>query len=100
MGDTACMIRRFPVNSSTWTPIVAPCVCSYYMVFAEGEMQLMRASDPANDEAKYTMPPGAGYSVAVTLQGRPSGIRFQAGDTVTWIKTVAGTDVAVAEFIQ
>ena len=96
MADTKCVIRRFAVDSSDWTAIVAPVPCSFYMVFAEGGTQMMRSSDPTNAQAQYTMPPGAGYAIAASHERTR---RFNQGDTVTWIRTVGGSDVAIAEFV-
>jgi hypothetical protein len=96
MADTATVIRRFPITSGSWTAIVTPVPCSYYMIFAEGGNGMKRASDPNNASAQYTMPTGTGYAVDAA---RRAGPRFNAGDTVTWVQAVSTSDTCIAEFI-
>ena len=95
MAETACKIRRFALTPGVWTPIIAPCSCSYLSFAMEDGSAIQRCSDPDNPDATwYAIPSGLGYQLNAPRLGPH---RFVAGDVVTFIK---GSGTLIAEFIS
>lgn len=103
-------IRLFALNTSTYTPIVTPIDCNFYLIVGADDGTAMRRSSDGTDPNSYLIPAGGWYGfVAPTtmIAQNPlptkakdviAVIRWFAGDTVTYIKASAGTPKAIVEF--
>jgi hypothetical protein len=99
MAECQSKIRRFPLSTDEFTPIVAPASCSYFAILGTDDGTVMiRSSDPDNAEAWYQMTAWSSYGLIVPHQG--AGMkRFGEGETVTYLKAVGGTGPVIVEFI-
>ena len=97
MAETQNKIRRFALSSTDWTAIVAPGACNHLMIInCDPQNAICRSSDPTNPEAWCDIAAGGGYSLFAPVEGPR---RFQAGDTVTYLKSYTGTPTIAVEFI-
>lgn len=98
MSECACPIRRFALDATDWTPIVAPVSCSYYAILGTvGGNAILRCSDPSNLPATEHQVGGGGWYALLSPRHGPP--RYAAGDTVIWLQAVQGTETAIVEFI-
>lgn len=97
--ESQTKIRRFPLSTDTFTPIVAPASCSYFAILGtEDGTAMIRSSDPNNENAWYSMPANQSYGLIVPHQG--AGMkRFGEGEIITYLKAVGGVGPAIVEFI-
>jgi len=91
-------IRRFPLQTDQWTPIVTPVDCSHFAILGNADgSPMLRSSDPQDQNAWHQLTGSYAFIVAP-----PGGCRtrWRAGDTLGYLKSVAGTGPAIVEFIS
>jgi hypothetical protein len=98
MSECQIKIRRFPLSTTDFTPIIAPTECSNFgIVGTEDNCGMIRSSDPGNPDAWYAMPTGYSYWLLTAHAGAS---RFAKGETLTFLKaTGIGVGPVIVEFI-
>jgi len=103
-------IRLFTLNTSTYVAIVTPLDCNFYLIVGTDDGTAMRRSSDGTDPNSYLIPAGGWYAfvapVSLIAQNPLptkakeviTQIRWNAGDTVTYIKATAGTPKVIVEF--
>jgi hypothetical protein len=103
-------IRLFALNTSTYTTIVTPLDCNFYLIVGSDDGSAMRRSSDGTDANSYLIPAGGWYAFLAPTGGIAQNplptkakdvitrIRWLAGDTVTYIKASAGTPKVIVEF--
>lgn len=89
-------IRTLVLPANTWTALVTPVDCNYYYIVGTVDgSAFLRCTDTSDANTSYTVPSGNGFLFYLpNIFGVP---RFKSGDTVTFLKSVAGASV-VTEF--
>lgn len=87
--------KRFTINSSTFTNIVAPIECATLIITnSESGVAMTVRSDPADSETEKTLPADAEGEIRASLSC------FAAGATVCAIKAASGTGPAIVSFVR
>jgi hypothetical protein len=89
-------IRRFDLNTDTYTPIVAPCDCNYFFVTNSDGTKMLECSDTENQDSWCEVPANDWFSVSAPRTGP---VRFRAGEIVTYLKATTGVGPAIAKFV-
>lgn len=96
---------RTPINTETWTPILAPMACSYFALKnADGSAVWLR-TDKNDAGTEDTLPANGQETIAAaappdSLIAGPGKPRFQAGATVVWVKATAGVGPMVGTWVS
>jgi len=101
MTETVHAIRTFPINSSEFTPIIAPINCDYYAILGTlNGVAVIRSSDPSNPQAQHVLAAGGSYAFIVPKSGfSGKQYRFQASAEVMYLKSSGIDDQVIIEFI-
>lgn len=95
------MIQQYPIRTDAYTEIVAPIAGNSLMILNSDGSPMIRSSDPSDDTHEYTMPDPyglVGTRINLTGPGYACPFRYNAGDTVAYLKAVSGSGPAVVEF--
>ena|SRR5579863_1648438 len=101
MSEIVQAIRSFALSSSAYTAIVTPIPCNCYeLVGTSDGSGIIRSSD-GTDTNSYALPVGSWYTFDAALSPwsrTKNGTRWQAGDTVTYVKAATGSPNIFVEF--
>lgn len=104
MPPSVSRIQQFALSTASWTPVIAPINCSYYIIVGNQDgTAMLRCSDPNDPNSSYTMPAGGWYSLLATGPVYPNDpgntCRYKAGTVMTYLKALTGAGPAIVEFI-
>lgn len=96
------VIRVFPINSTGYTPIVAPIPCNYFLIQGTSDGSAMVRSSDGTDVNSYPFVAGGWYSFLAPPNpwSRKSTVRYQPGAVVTYLKAANGSPNVVMEFSE
>ncbi len=93
----AFVIKRFALNSTTFTPITIPIECGYIVIenVDTGNAMAVR-TDPDNGETEKTIP----AAMELEVMTRGDSCPFQPGAVFVYAKMASGTGPAVVSYIR
>lgn len=101
MAERNSAIRTFALTTSAYTQIVAPIQCSFFEIIGTSDGTAMTRSSDGTDANSYPFPAAGWYGFGAPLgpaSGHVQTLRWQAGETVTYLKAAIGTPNVYVEF--
>jgi hypothetical protein len=92
-------IVQFQLHTDSWTPIIAPMPCAYFLINGNSDGSAMLRCTNTDDPAScYTMPPGGWFSFSSpALYQR---FRFTKGQTVAILRATQAGTIVYLEFFN
>lgn len=99
MAENYSAIRTFALTTGSYTAIVAPIPCSYFEIIGSSDGSAMTRSSDGTDAHSYPFPQMGWFGfMVVTTPWIKASPRYNAGDTVTYLKATTGTPNVYVEF--
>lgn len=97
MGQVNRVIRSFDISSSGYTAIIVPVNCNFFMFRRTLDGSSFVESPEQNDTFSDTIPAGSWYAYTCPAALNPSArsLRWQTGDTCTFVKGTTTTKIVV-----